>query len=140
MDISIALDYSPPILGVLLVGGAVACAWLIGRKSPAVDHCFRIRTWVLCTLHLAIAGFVFWDLATHGWLAETYHWDDPSDANLVIAIFEVLCVVAVAALIFTRRAFFHRLVVNFMLVQIFVGVAVSTLLLLFVLTWKPRLF
>jgi hypothetical protein len=140
MDFSAILALGIPALVAVMVAGSIAHAWAAAKKLPPEQPLFRPKVGIICVLHLLCAGGVYRLLITGGWLTNHYRWDDPDDFNLVLAIFEPLCVAAVLALVIGRRAFLYKLLVDLLIVQIIVSAGLLILLLLFVLTWHAGMY
>ena len=140
MDLPEILALGLPVLVALMVAAGIVHAWYAARKTAPDERFFRPRVIIVCLLHLLFAGAVYWHLITGGWLATSYHWNDPDDINLVLAVFEALCAVVVVALVVGRKRFFYKLLVDLLVIQLILAVGLLILLLLFVLTWQPRMF
>ena len=90
-------------------------------------------------VHLIAATAVYWHLITGGWLTNRYQFDDPNIVNLVLAVFEPIAIVSVIAYWIWRKSFLHRLISILCLVQILVGAGFLIFILLFTLTWHPKM-
>jgi hypothetical protein len=88
---------------------------------------------------LIAAVFVYWHLITGGWLTNHYRIDDPNIVNLVLAIFEPITIVSVIAYWVWRKSFLYRLISILFLVQILIGAGFLIFILLFMLTWHPKM-
>lgn len=85
----------------------------------------------------AIAAYRY--LITGGWLTNHYHLDDPNIVNLVLAIFEPFAVVVVIAYWSSRASFLYRTMSSLAIVQILIGLGFAAFLLLFFITWHPKM-
>lgn len=134
------LGYASPVLMSLLVAGAIihSCRTPVNIAPGNVPLTWKAI--VLCVSHGLIATEVYWHLINGGWLAAHYHWDDPDNINLVMAIFEALAAAVTVALLISRRRFFYRLLIDLMFIQLLLAVVMAGLVLLFVLTWKSKMF
>jgi hypothetical protein len=95
---------------------------------------------VLCSIvHLIAAVAVYWFLITGGWLTNQYHLNDPNIVNLLLAIFEPIAVLSVIAYWIGRTPFFRRLMSILFVIQILIGGGFLLFLLLFVMTWHPKM-
>ena len=90
-------------------------------------------------VNLIAAGWVYRFLITGGWLTNHYHLNDPNIVNLVLAIFEPIAIVSVIAYWIWRKSFLHRLISILCLVQILIGAGFLIFILLFTLTWHPKM-
>jgi hypothetical protein len=87
-----------------------------------------------------IAGVaVYWYLVTGGWLTNHYQLNDPNIVNLALAVFEPIAIISVIAYWLWRKSFLYRLVSVLALIQILVGAGFLIFILLFMLTWKPKM-
>lgn len=134
------LGYASPIMMALLVAGAIAHSRHVAGNNSVNKVVLTWKTILLCIVHGLIAAIVYWHLITGGWLTEHYSWDDPDNINLVMAIFEAVTVATVIALLISRGRFIYRLLIDLMFIQILLAVVMGGLVLLFVLTWKPKMF
>lgn len=91
------------------------------------------------TVNLVAGVAIYYHLVTGGWLTTHYTLSDPNIVNLLLAIFEAIAIVVVAAYWIWRTPSLGRLLVTFAVIQIVVGAAIASLILLFVLTWHPKL-
>ncbi len=78
-------------------------------------------------------------LITGGWLTNHYQHNDPNIVNPVLAIFEPIAIVSVVAYWLWRKHFLYRLISILCLVQFVIGVGFLALILLFALTWHPKM-
>jgi len=76
---------------------------------------------------------------TGGWLTNHYQLDDPNTINLALAIFEPIAIVSVIAYWIWRKSFLYRLMSILALIQILVGAGFLIFILLFALTWHPKM-
>jgi hypothetical protein len=93
----------------------------------------------ISVVHLVAATVVYRHLISGGWLTNHYHLNDPNIVNLVLAIFEPIAVVSVIAYWLLRKPFLYRLMSILCLVQILIGAGFLIFILLFVLTWHPKM-
>jgi len=140
MDLFQTLALGFPIVFALLVVASLLHAWFAGGKWDAEVQIFRPRVIIVCLVHLLFGGAAYWHLITGGWLATAYSWHDPDDINLVLAVFEALCVIAVMALVAVRKRFVYKLLVDLLIIQIISCTVFLLLVLWVVLTWKPKMF
>jgi uncharacterized membrane protein len=95
---------------------------------------------VLCSAaHLVAAGAVYWHLITGGWLTNHYRLDDPNIVNLLLAVFEAVAVISVAAFWIRRTRFFERLMAILCVVQVLVVLGFLAFFLVFAMTWHPKM-
>jgi len=135
------LGVGVPLLVALMVIASVVHASFAARRPAPAGPFFGPRVILVCLLHLLIAGAFYRALIIGGWLTNSYYrWDDPDDINLVLAIFEPVCAVLVIAMLFTRRRFLYKLLVDLLVLQLLFSAAFLGMMLLFALTWKPRMF
>jgi hypothetical protein len=99
----------------------------------------RSKAVIFSIVHLIAAVFVYWHLITGGWLTNHYRIDDPNIVNLVLAIFEPIAIVSVIAYWVWRKSFLYRLISILCLIQILVGAGFLIFILLFALTWHPKM-
>jgi hypothetical protein len=85
------------------------------------------------------ATAVYWYLVTGGWLTNHYQLNDPNIINLVLAIFEPIAILIVIAYWVWRKSLLYRLLSILALVQILVGAGSLIFILLFMLTWHPKM-
>ena len=141
MDFSEILALSPPAIMFLLVIASIVHALFAARKAtPEVFRCLSPRVIIVCLLHLVIASGVYWHLITDGWLTNNYHWDDPNNINLVLVMFEAFCAVVVVLLGVARKRFFYKLLIDLVVIQFILVAGFLILLLIFMLTWHPKMF
>jgi hypothetical protein len=98
-----------------------------------------LKTAFISVVHLVAAAAVYWHLITGGWLRNRYQFDDPNIVNLVLAIFEPIAIVSVIAYWLWRKSFLYRLISILCLVQILIGAGFLIFILLFMLTWQPKM-
>lgn len=98
-----------------------------------------LKATVISVIHLIAAAAVYRYLITGGWLTNHYQLNDPNIINLVLAIFEPIAVVSVIAYWLWRKAFLYRLISILGLVQILIGAGFLIFILLFALTWHPKM-
>src|SRR5476651_2346055 len=97
------------------------------------------RPTLISIIHVVAATAVYWHLITGGWLTNHYQINDPNIVNLVLAIFEPMAIVSVIAYWVWRKFFLYRLMSILALVQIIIGGGFLILILLFFLTWHPKM-
>jgi hypothetical protein len=90
-------------------------------------------------VHLIAATAIYRYLITGGWLTNHYHLDDPNIVNLVLAIFEPIAIVSVIAYWVWRKSFLYRLMSILGIVQIVIGAGFLIFILIFMLTWHPKM-
>jgi hypothetical protein len=90
-------------------------------------------------VHCIAATAIYWHLVTGGWLTEHYELNDPNIVNLVLAIFEPIAILSVVAYWSARRPFLYRLMVILCFVQVLIAVGFLIFLLLFTITWHPKM-
>jgi hypothetical protein len=130
-----------PILVILMFAAAIIHAGFPARKPAPAKPLLRPAVIIVCLIHLLFAGIIYRYLILDGWLTNPYyHWTDPDDINLVLAISEPLCVLAVIALVATRKPFFYKLLLDLLIIQFLFAAGFITLIIWFTLTWQPRLF
>jgi hypothetical protein len=98
-----------------------------------------VRTIVYSVLHLAAAAAVYRYLITGGWLTNRYHLDDPNMVNLFLAIFEPIAVLSVVVFWIWRTPALRRSMSVLLVVQILIGAGFLLFLLLFAITWHPKM-
>jgi len=135
MDFDETLAVGVPALIALMVVTAAVHAW---RGRHAQFHP-GWRSVIAPLIHLLLAGTAYWNLAKAGWLTATYHWNDPDDINLVLALFEGLCALAVFAFAAFRTTFLSKLLNGLLVIQLILAVSIFALVMYVVLTWKPRM-
>lgn len=94
---------------------------------------------VCSAVHLLAAAGVYWHLSTGGWLTNSYRLDDSNIVNLLLAIFEAVVILVVAAYCIMRRAALYRAIVVLCFVQLLFGVIFAVLLVILLFAWHPRL-
>ena len=90
-------------------------------------------------IHLIAATAVYRYLITGGWLTNHYQLNDPNIVNLVLAIFEPIAILSVIAYWVWRKSFLYRLMSILGIVQIVIGAGFLIFILLFMLTWHPKM-
>lgn len=93
----------------------------------------------MSVVHLVAAVAVYRYLITGGWLTNHYQLNDPNIVNLALAIFEPMAIVSVMAYWLLRKQLLYRLISILCLVQILIGAGFLIFILLFALTWHPKL-
>ena len=99
----------------------------------------RSKATLFSVINLVAAAAVYWHLVKGGWLTNHYQLDDPNIVNLVLAIFEPVALISVIAYWLWRKSFLYRVVSILALIQIIVGAGFLIFLLLFMLTWHPKM-
>ena len=99
----------------------------------------RSKATLFSVVNLIAAAAVYWHLVKGGWLTNHYQLDDPNIVNLVLAIFEPIALISVIAYWLWRKSFLYRLVSILALIQIIVGAGFLIFLLVFMLTWHPKM-
>jgi hypothetical protein len=89
--------------------------------------------------HLVVASIVYRHLVTGGWLTAHYQLNDPNIVNLVLAIFEAIAVIGVAAFWIGRTQFLAKLLARLFLGQVVIGLGFLAFILFFFFTWRPKL-
>jgi hypothetical protein len=107
------------------------------NESP--QKSIRSKAALFSAVHVIAATAVYWYLINGGWLTNDYRLNDPNIVNLVLAIFEPIAIVSVIAYWIWRKSFLYRLMSILGVVQILVGVGFLAFILLFMLTWKPKM-
>jgi hypothetical protein len=90
-------------------------------------------------VHVVAAAAAYRYLITGGWLTNHYQLNDPNIVNLLLAIFEPIAILSVLAYWIARRPFLYRLMSILCLVQVLIGVGFLVFLLLFAITWHPKM-
>jgi hypothetical protein len=98
-----------------------------------------LKATLFSAVHLVAAVFVYRYLISGGWLTNRYQIDDPNIVNLVLAIFEPIAIISVFAYWLWRKSFLYRLISILGLVQILIGIGFLIFILLFALTWQPKM-
>jgi hypothetical protein len=93
----------------------------------------------ISVVHLVAVTVVYRHLVTGGWLTNRYQLNDPNIVNLALAIFEPIAIVSVVAYWFWRKSFLYRLISLLCLVQLLIGAGFIIFILLFALTWHPKM-
>ena len=111
----------------------------MNMRKEMVPMSPTVRAGLISVVHLVAATAVYRHLITGGWLTNHYHLDDLNIVNLVLAIFEPIAIVSVIAYWLWRKPFLYRLIFILCLVQILIGTGFLIFILLFMLTWQPRM-
>ena len=98
-----------------------------------------LRAGLISVVHVTVATAVYRHLITGGWLTNHYQLDDPNIVNLVLAIFEPIAIVGVIAYWLWRKSFLYRLISILCAIQIFISAGFLIFILLFALTWHPKM-
>jgi len=99
----------------------------------------KLKAGLITLVHVIAATVVYRYLITSGWLTNHYQLNDPNIVNLVMAIFEPIAIISVIAYWLLRKPGLYRLMSILFLVQILIGVGFLVFILLFMLTWHPKL-
>jgi hypothetical protein len=99
----------------------------------------RWKPILFSAVHVLAAAAVYRYLITGGWLTNHYQLNDPNIVNLLLAIFEPIAILSVIAYWIARRPFLYRLMFILFLVQVLIGVGFLFFLLLFAITWHPKM-
>jgi hypothetical protein len=99
----------------------------------------RSKATLFSFINLIAGAAVYRYLITGGWLTNHYQLNDPNIVNLVLAIFEPIAIINVIAYWIWRKSFLYRLVSILALVQILIGAGFLIFILLFMLTWHPKM-
>ena len=94
---------------------------------------------LISVVHVIAATAIYRHLITGGWLTNHYQLNDPNIVNLVLAIFEPIAIASVIAYWLSRKRFLYRLIFILCLIQILIGAGFLIFILLFMLTWKPKM-
>jgi len=94
---------------------------------------------IYSAINLIGAVLVYLHLITGGWLSHNFDLSDPNVANLLLAIFEPIAVLAVVAYWIWRTGIFYRVLFISFIVQVVVLASFVAFLLLFFFTWKPKM-
>lgn len=94
---------------------------------------------LISVVHLVAAALVYRHLITGGWLTNHYQLNDPNIVNLALAIFEPIAIASVIAYWLLRKRFLYRLISILCLVQLLIGAGFLIFILLFALTWHPKM-
>jgi hypothetical protein len=98
-----------------------------------------LKAGLISVVHVVAATAVYRYLITGGWLTNRYQLNDPNIVNLALALFEPIAVVSVIAYWLLRKQFLYRLISILCLVQILIGAGFLAFILLFALTWHPKM-
>jgi hypothetical protein len=95
---------------------------------------------ILYSIVIVVAGLdIYWHLYTGGWLTNHYHLNDLDIVNLVLAIVEPILLLVVIAYWLTASATLHRILFWSFVLQLLICAGFGLVILLFMLTWHPRL-
>jgi hypothetical protein len=89
--------------------------------------------------HLVAAAAVYRYLITGGWLTNHYRLNDSNIVNLGLAIFEPIAVVCVVAYWIWRTEVLARLLWRLFVIQIIIGIGFLAFIVLFFVTWRPKM-
>ena len=98
-----------------------------------------VKATLISVVHVIAATWVYRYLITGGWLTHHYQLNDPNIVNLVLAIFEPVAILSVIAYWLSRKRFLYRLISILCFVQLLIGAGFLTFILLFMLTWHPKM-
>lgn len=99
----------------------------------------KLKAGLITLVHVFAAAAVYRHLITGGWLTNRYQLNDPNIVNLALAIFEPIAIASVIAYWLSRKPFLYRLISILCLVQILIGAGFLIFILLFALTWHPKM-
>ncbi len=115
-------------------------AWGSGSEAAEIRKArATVSPTLWSLLNLIAAAVVYCYLITGGWLTNQYHLNDANIVNLVLAVFEPLAVLGVIAYWVGQNSFLYRLLFILALIQIVIGVGFLAFILLFMLTWHPKM-
>ena len=115
------------------------CEWILAAAKLFAVASEQTKAGLLSALHLLAAGAVYCHLISGGWLTSRYQLDDPNILNLVLAVFEPIAAVSVVAYWATRIRGLYRMMAWLAVVQLLVGLGFLVFVVVFVLTWHPKL-
>ena len=98
-----------------------------------------LKAALISVIHVIAVTAVYRYLITGGWLTNHYQLNDPNIVNLVLAIFEPIVVAVVIAYWLLRKRFLYRLISILCFIQILIGAGFLVFILLFALTWHPKM-
>jgi hypothetical protein len=98
-----------------------------------------LKAALISVIHVIAATAVYRYLITGGWLTNHYQLNDPNIVNLVLAIFEPIVIAVVIAYWLLRKRFLYRLISILCFIQILIGAGFLIFILLFALTWHPKM-
>jgi hypothetical protein len=99
----------------------------------------RWKPILFSAVHVLAATAVYRYLITGGWLTNHYQLNDPNIVNLFLAIFEPIAILNVIVYWIARRPFLYRTMFLLGLVQILIGTGFLVFVLLFAITWHPKM-
>ncbi len=101
----------------------------------------RVSKAIVYSVFTVGAGLIiYWYLYKDGWLTNPYyHLNDPDIINLFLAILEPLIVLAAIVYWLNRRPWFYRLLFVSFILQLAIVLGFAALIILFALTWQPRM-
>jgi len=108
-------------------------------NALAFFNLLKTKAIVYSAVNLIGAILVYRYLITGGWLTNHYQLNDPNIVNLVLAIFEPIVVAGIVAYWIWRTRLFYRLLFFLFLAQLLVGAGFLGFILLFFITWKPKM-
>jgi hypothetical protein len=95
---------------------------------------------VLYSVVIVVAALdIYWHLYTGGWLTNSYHLNDPDIVNLALAILEPVLFLVVVAYWLTASATLQRILFWSFVLQLLICAGFGLVILLFMLTWHPRM-
>jgi hypothetical protein len=98
-----------------------------------------LKAGLISVVHVVAATAVYRHLISGGWLTNHYQLNDPNIINLALAIFEPIAIASVIVYWLLRKPFLHRLISILCLVQLLIGAGFLIFILLFALTWHPKM-
>jgi hypothetical protein len=99
----------------------------------------RLKAGILSIIHFIAAAAIYRYLITGGWLTNHYHLNDPNIVNLGLALFEPVAILVVISYWIWRTLLLYRFVFVLGGIQILIGFGFLLFVLLFALTWHPKL-
>ena len=98
-----------------------------------------LKAGFISVIHLVAAVAVYGHLISGGWLTNRYQLNDPNIVNLALAIFEPIAILSLVAYWLRRTLFLYRLIFILGLVQLLIAAGFLIFILLFALTWHPKM-
>jgi hypothetical protein len=109
------------------------------ERLPYTGSSMKAKPLIYSAVNVIGALWVYRYLITGGWLTKHYQLNDPNIVNLVLAIFEPIAIVGVIAYWIFRTRSLYRLLSILFLAQLIVGAGFLVFILLFFITWKPKM-
>ncbi len=98
------------------------------------------KTILYSVINVGLGLFIYWHLYIGGWLTNPYYrLNDPDIVNLFVAILEPLIVLSVIVFWLNRSRTAYRFLFAAFVLQCLIAAGFAAVLILFVLTFKPRL-